>query len=502
MRLPSIPRRTRLWLVWFLVVFGAMNVFGLPLDAWRLPNDTETIDWEAMLARQTPLERLLTKLRCDLDVERYFAYAEATLGRPYRAFFVQPPGSKGSGTERDWSRTVVPERPLVPWRDFAVEYPPGVMIALLPPALVTEDQGTYVRLFALEMEAALTLTVWLALRTADRLRPGAGDEALDHALLLTLALGGIVAHRYDPMVALSIAAAVHALATRRPAASGLALGVGAALKGAPILLAPIFVLHWLACAREPRPSRRFGGGAASDRAAPDGRRGHSLLAFLFGLGATLFLTGLAYGAIAGPQVFSAVAYHGRRPVQIETLYSGALMIARIFDPAIMNKAFGFGSLNVASPIEPQLRTLSTVLTLAGIAASWAFAWARLRAERDETGRLLVTIRASLICLVAVITLGKVFSPQYCVWLIPLAAAVAPFAGRAARRFLLVAFLLVQAEYPFLYPFLYIDLRSAAGAFIAARTAWLWAYAGTMLAPRRNPSAEAYRLSARTTRSAS
>ncbi len=178
MRLISMPRPAQLWVVWLVVVFGAMNVFGMPLESWRLPRDGETIDWETAQARQTPIERLLTTLRCGQDVARYFAYAEATLGRPYRAFFVQPPGGTASGSAHDWSRTVVPQRPLVPWRDFAVEYPPGVMIALLPPALVTDDEETYVRLFALEMEAALTLAVWFCMRTADRLRPGAGDAAL------------------------------------------------------------------------------------------------------------------------------------------------------------------------------------------------------------------------------------------------------------------------------------------------------------------------------------
>ena len=192
MRWLSISRRTRLWLVWFLVVFGALNVFGSPLIAWRRAGDAETIDWEALKARQTPFESRMTMLRGGLDVEQYFAYAEATLGRPYRADFVRAPGSAGSGDPPNTMRVAAPQRPLLPWRDFAVEYPPGMMIAVLPPALVAADEETYVRLFALEMEAALTLAVWLSLRTADRLRPGAGDDALEHATLLTLALGTLL----------------------------------------------------------------------------------------------------------------------------------------------------------------------------------------------------------------------------------------------------------------------------------------------------------------------
>ncbi len=418
MRWLSISRRTRLWLVWFLVVFGALNVFGSPLVAWRRTGDAETIDWEALKARQTPFESRMTILRGGLDVEQYFAYAEATLGRPYRADFVRAPGSAGSGDPPNTMRVAAPQRPLLPWRDFAVEYPPGMIIAVLPPALVAASEETYVRLFALEMEAVLTLAVWLSLRTADRLRPGAGDDALEHATLLTLALGVIAVRRYDPTVALTIAAAVHALATRRPAASGVALGFGAALKGVPILLAPIFVLYLLASGRDAGRGRRSDHGAASDGVSQGRRRRSDLLAFLVGLGAILVPVALAYGLVAGAHAFDSFAYHERRPVQIQTFYSGALILARSLDPAIMSGAIDYGSLNAVSPLEPALRLLSTALMLAGIVASWVVASARLRAARDETGRLLVVLQASLECLIAVVTLGKAFSPLYCVWLVP------------------------------------------------------------------------------------
>jgi hypothetical protein len=45
----------------------------------------------ALRARQSGLEKLLTTLRDDGDVERYFAYAQTTLGRPYGADFVRAP---------------------------------------------------------------------------------------------------------------------------------------------------------------------------------------------------------------------------------------------------------------------------------------------------------------------------------------------------------------------------------------------------------------------------
>ncbi len=464
MRIPPTTRRLRLWLIWLPVAFGALNVFGSSLDAWRRADDPAPVEGKTLSRRQSGVERLMTLLRDDSDIERYFAYAEATLGRPYGADFVRPPGAARAERPPDPSRKATPPRPLVPWRDFVVEYPPGMMIAALAPALVTSDEDTYFRLFTLEMEAALTLAVWLAVRTADRLKAGAGSQALVQAIVLTLALGVVAVRRYDPCVALAVAAAVHALALRRPALSGAALGLAVALKGVPILLAPIFVMHALGSGDRTGLARGLAGGAL-----------------------TLGLAGLVYGAIAGPHALDAFAYHGARPLQIETVYSGLLILGRAFDPGLLSKTFSYGSLNVLSPAEPALRALSTALLTAGILASWVFAYARVAAARDDSERLLAVVLASLACLIAFITLGKVFSPQYCVWLIPLAALAAPFSTAAARTLLPTAFLMVQAEYPFLYGLLFSTLLPATGALILIRTVWLWRYAATILNSARRLS---------------
>lgn len=454
---PAPQPLRRLWLIWFLVAFGALNVFGPTLDEWRRVDDPASVDWAMLRQRQSVGERLLTALRDDGDVDRYFAYAEATLGRPYGADFVRPAGAAGPEGPPDPSHVATPKRPLLPWRDFTVEYPPGMMIAALAPALLTSDEDRYFRLFAIEMEAALTLAVWLAVRTAGRLRPDASAKALRQAIVLTLALGVIAARRYDPVVALTVAAAVYALVLRQRALAGAALGLAVAMKGVPILLAPIFVIHAVA-----------------------GRDWKGLASGAAGGAVTLGLAAAAYVAVAGPHALDAIAYHGARPLQIETVYSGLLILAHAFDPTFLSKTFSYGSLNAVSPAEPALRALSTALVVAGVLGSWLYAWRAVGAARDDGERLMSLVRASLACFVAFITLGKVFSPQYCVWLIPLAALAAPFSPPPAQRLLPAAFLMVQAEYPFLYGLFYKSLAAAAGMLILVRTVWLWRYGAAML----------------------
>jgi hypothetical protein len=182
MNLPPARLRAKLWLIWLLVAFGALNLCGSSLDAWRSRGDPAAVDDRTLRHRQTGAELMMTVLRDDNDIERYFAYAEATLGRPYAADFILPLGRAGFEGEPNPRRMTTPARPLVPWRDFVVEYPPGMMITALAPALVTSDADTYYRLFTLEAEAALTLAVWLAVKTSGRLRPDAGSQGLAQAL--------------------------------------------------------------------------------------------------------------------------------------------------------------------------------------------------------------------------------------------------------------------------------------------------------------------------------
>jgi hypothetical protein len=348
-----MSRRTGLWLIWLFVAFGALNA------SWREEG----------------------------DISVYFAYAEATLGRPYAADLVVPLDEARHKRDVDLNHVATPPRPLVPWRDFLVEYPPGMMIPALAPALVTKDMVTYDWLFTVEMEIALTLAVWLAVRVADRLKADTGSDALAHAIILTRALGGLAVRRYDPCVALAIAAAVHTLARGRPALSGAALGFATVLKGVPILLAPIFAMYALS-----RGDRR---GVAR------GAVGCALTCGAFGV---------AYSLIAGPHVWDAFAYHGVRPLEIQTIYAGLVILGRMLEPGFLSTTFSYGSNNVVSVAEPALRTLSTVLTILSVLTSWVYAYRRLVAARDDADRLLAVVVASLACLIALHHTQQGFQP--------------------------------------------------------------------------------------------
>ena len=454
-------RRATLWAAWALVLFGLSNVLGPPAASLRRPGDPPTMSTAELQQREGAVASLFTTLRDDGDIARYFAYAQATLGRisddpylrpsgPDSRLLLQPPEARGR---------------LVPWRDFVVEYPPGMMAAILIPAFLTGDYQVYLRLFLLETEIALTLAVWLAVRTADRWAAGAGDKALGYALCATLCLGIVAVRRYDPWVALSLAAGTYALTTRRYASAGVALALGIALKGSPLVAAPVFALY----------------AASSEKGA--------LTRFLGAGLATFGPCALLYLAIAGPHALDSFAYHAARPLQVETLYSGLIVLAHAAGFADADVIYSYGSHNIVSTLELPLRHLSTLSTILLILGVWIVAARQLATAVDDRRRALILVGASTAALVSYIVAGKVFSPQYCVWLLPLAATAAPFLNLSANTALLLAFALVQAEYPFLYDALFAHISVVGAAMSLLRAGLLAAYGiAALWTPRPDPPA--------------
>lgn len=113
------------------------------------------------------------------------------------------------------SRIVI--RGDVPYRDFAVEYPPLAIPFFVLPRLFTGDLDTYRRAFAAEMFAANAVAVGLVVRWLDR-HGGRGDLARRlawYALVLAL-LCPLAACRFDLAVGAWAFAAAYALATGRP----------------------------------------------------------------------------------------------------------------------------------------------------------------------------------------------------------------------------------------------------------------------------------------------
>ncbi len=453
----------KLWALWCLLVFGLFNVYGPALRSYRTAADPPDISVQDIAHRLTPLQFLGVLQRADSDTARYYSYADAMLGRSYSPYYVR--------TAQDWQKAapqdeadgrapanVVPARPLLPWRDFSMEYPPGMVIFALLPALVTQDFGAYHLLFGLEMELLLTLSVFCAVKAMEGLAPGQGAKTLALALGVTAAVGFIAARRYDACVSASFGLTFLALAAGRPAGAGASLALGVIAKGAPILVAPLGAIHYAATRRWP-----------------------AFFASLGAAGAVCLLAGLAYLILAGDHWRDAFAYHGARPLQVESTWSALLILLSAFNPSIVSgSVYTFGSDNIVSAYEPLLRPFAETAPFLATLAVCVWFW---RAQRDcasEFDRIVALAKGACAIIVAFSALGKVFSPQYLVWLTP-AAAIASLKSTRETKVLLFAGLgLSQLEFPYFYTFLAGGLPPAFGLLALLRNGALIAWAARLL----------------------
>jgi len=155
------------------------------------------------------------------------------------------------------------------------------------------------------------------------------------------------------------------------------------------------------------------------------------------------------------RLLTPLTWQGDRGLQIESVPALPLMIAWAFthDPWVVDFT-KFITSEVWGPGDRFMITLATIATVAsliGMALLWLRAWKRGATISAETvGWIFLTTTGLLILT------NKVFSPQYLLWLSPVAiamVAVAPRGDTGVRRFvvlLLTVGILTQVIYPILY----------------------------------------------------
>ena len=319
----------------------------------------------------------------------------------------------------------------VPYRDFAVEYPPGALPVFALPALGGARGDTFRRRFEALMaflgEAiVICVAVTLVSLGASKRRLLA---ALGFVAVAVLALGPVVLSRFDLWPAALIAAALAALVTGRLRLGHLALGAAVAAKLYAAVLVPLTVVYvW----------RR------------SGRREALVCGGL--LLAVVAAAWLPFVVLGPHGVWESFWTQLTRPLQVESLGAALLIAAHHVFGLGLTPDSSHGSQNLAGAAPDMLAVLSSLLQLAALLATWIL-FARGPATRE---RLLL---ASAAALVAFVALGKVLSPQFLIWLIPVVPLVYGRHGLVASALLGAALVVTQ----FWFPYRYWDLALHFGA---------------------------------------
>jgi Glycosyltransferase family 87 len=310
----------------------------------------------------------------------------------------------------------------VPYADFSLEYPPlAAGLFWLAGAL----PGSYEAAFSGLMLLCLCATALGVLALGRTLGLDVRRQALAGGAVAVspLLLGNLVETRFDLALAALLAWTLWAAAAGRFRLAWGLLATATLLKLVPLALVPVLLI-WQ---RHRAGARAAWGGLAACLA--------------------VVLVVVAPFAIASPSgTWDLVEYHIDRPLQIESTGSAYLLgLHALADiPITVESSFGSQGLEGTGPaIIAALSAAVLVVLICAIA--WSL-WIGLRRARPPgDARLFVAAAAATI--VTLLVAGKVLSPQFLVWLLPVAFLVAGRYGPAAFAIAVGAMLLTLAYFP-------------------------------------------------------
>ena len=333
----------------------------------------------------------------------------------------------------------------LPYVDFGFEYPPLAAVPIWLAGVPGLDDATYAASFGVLMGLCLLGTQQLAARLA-----GGAREGLTVAWLLVSApvlIGASLRTHFDALPVAIALGGLLALSRDRHALGFALLGAGTMTKLFPGLLGVIAVV-WLV-------------GRGDRRSALRGAAVFAVVVVAISL------------PLAGAGYVDSFEFHLERPVQIESTPASVLFAlggSEVTGTNLRPDRFKSNGLDGG-----HADVVETVFTFLLVLALWTVA--ALAARRRDARHMVLCGFAGLL---AFVTLGKVFSPQYVIWLAPLAALAWVWGQRLVAALVAAAIALTHVEFPSRY-FDLINEQTDVIVIVAARNALLLVALGALLA---------------------
>jgi uncharacterized membrane protein len=269
----------------------------------------------------------------------------------------------------------------VPYRDFHPEYPPGAFLFFVAPSLGPERR--YLLIFQLIAAVGIVLGLVLLALLVERL--GATRRlqyfALFFAGISPLLLGAFTLRRFDMWPAALCVGVLLLLIEDRPEWALSLLAVATVIKSYPVILLPIALL-----------------------AVERRRRWRSLAAFCV----VGFLLALPFAVVGHGGLYNSVATQADRHLHLDSVGSSLLLV--LHRPVRL--AFDGGGWSVFGGGADAVAKIQTAAQFAGIALAAVLFARSLREPWD-----LVCAAAATLAVGA--CFGKILSPQFLLWIVPL-----------------------------------------------------------------------------------
>ena len=353
----------------------------------------------------------------------------------------------------------------VPYRDFELEYPPGALPVFALPGLAKPGKDQQVttgfrRSFETIMwlcGAAAIAAMAVVLRALRRSRVNVW-AALCFAAVAPLLLGSVLLSRFDLWPAAIVASALAALVSGRLRLGHVLLGLGVTAKFYPGVFVPLAVAFvWKQAGR---------------------REALICLGLVLGVVAVVFAP---FVILSPGGVWQSVSVQLRRPLQVESLGSALLLVGHHVFGLDVTGDTSHGSQNLAGTAADRLAVALTVLQAGVLIWIWT-AFAR------RQGGAEALVRSAAAALGAFIAFGKVLSPQFLIWLIPVVPLVAGRRGLRASLLLGSALVLTQIWFPFRYFRLSLHFEAGLSWVLLARDLTLIALVGVLTVTLRRRAA--------------
>lgn len=342
-----------------------------------------------------------------------------------------------------------------PYKSFSVEYPPGALPTFVVPSLFTNAgvADAYKRRFGVLMAAcgaALIIGVAFSVAALD-FGAATAAGALVLAALAPVLLGSVVLTRFDLWPAALTAGAMAALLWGRLRLGHGLLGLGVVAKVWPGVLLPLTVAYvW----------------------RTRGRR--EALVCLAIAAAVVVAVVLPFFVLSPHGVWRSFERQLSRPLQIESLGAALIVAAHHMIGTGATMISSRGSQNISGAFARGVGVVQSLFQLGVLVGIWVV-FARRERSRDEL------VRYSAAAVVAFIALGKVLSPQFLIWLIPLVPLVRRWSVAALY---VAALVLTQAWFPKHYWSYALHFSEAVTWLVVARDAVLVGLLVALLWPDR------------------
>ncbi len=329
---------------------------------------------------------------------------------------------------------------LLAYRDVPIEYQPGKVLLMVPPALLSSSYEIYLPCFVLWTGLIYMGAVLGAWRMVGDGSVRQLARVLWWSLLMLIAFGPYVAGHLDQAVALICVLAwmLFRRGWREGApgwfvACGSLIAVGVLVKMVPGALLPAAGITLIFAASRPRWRDAWCLGAG----------------FVFTLGSLHALSVHRWG----DGYLASYTFHMQRGVQIESTWAGVLEAGRSFLGPVTAE-YNFGSYHLVTPYTPLIRILFPMVWL-GLVGWVAWRVWSVRARGPVTDAALPIL--TLVLLLGLVLTSKVFCFNYLLWITPLVPALAERARGWVPMSALYVTALVLTQFYRVYDYAYAKI---------------------------------------------